>query len=89
MIKFWVQPHIRAYPRATYQGRAKCWRQPHPVGPPTGRNPGGRQKEKNTGGCAMVMWGCKMAIQCHKTLMNLHFRIDLTKIVSVYDYSKL
>ena len=44
--QLWIQPHIRACPRATLQGRAKFRRQHHrSVSPNTGRNPGGRQKK--------------------------------------------
>ena len=42
-----IQPHIRAHLRATQQGCAKCLRQHHrSVSQTTGRNPGGRQREK-------------------------------------------
>ena len=45
--QFWIQPHIRAHPRATKQGRTKCWRQHHcSVDPTTGRK-SRRKAEKN------------------------------------------
>ena len=52
----WIQPYIRAHPRATKQGRAKFQSQHHrSFGPTTGRNPGGRWNQKKGVTSLMMM----------------------------------